>query len=169
MTNVNINQATSGTLTPIATETIGGVEYPLQKGGFGAAGVFTMVSNTEPLPVKLVPYASGGPTNHRAISAASTNATSVKASAGQIFGMDVSNINASARYLKLYDKASAPTVGTDTPIATYLLKAGELTPLRFPQGKKFANGIAYALTTGVADADTGTVSANEHVVNMEYA
>ena len=168
MTNVNINQATTGTLTPIATDTVGGVDYPQSKVGFGGTGTFTQVQNSEPLPVKVVPYTSGGPTNSRVISAGSTNATNVKNSAGQVYGIDVSNTNASARYLKLYDKASAPTVGSDTPIGTYLLKAGELTQLRFPQGKTFASGIGFALTTGVADADTGAVSANEHVVNMEY-
>jgi hypothetical protein len=39
----------------------------------------------------------------------------VKASAGQVYSLFVSNINAAVRYLKLYNKASAPTVGTDVP------------------------------------------------------
>ena len=35
-------------------------------------------------------------------------------------------------------------------------------------GMKFDNGIAIALTTGLADADTGAVAANEQVVNLTY-
>jgi hypothetical protein len=52
------------------------------------------------------PATSGGLTISRTLSASSTNATSVKASAGQVYGWYVSNTNSSARYLKLYNKAS---------------------------------------------------------------
>src|SRR5258708_1378170 len=43
--------------------------------------------------VTLVPATSGGTTPFKLISAASTNATSVKGSAGQLYGMYLSNIN----------------------------------------------------------------------------
>lgn len=36
-------------------------------------------------------------------------------------------------------------------------------------GLRFSTGIAYALTTGIAVADTGAVSAAEHSVSMFYA
>lgn len=121
--------------------------------------------------VGLEPRTSGGVTNSKTISAATTNATSVKASAGQVFGIFASNIHASPRYLKLYDKASSPVVGTDVPVATYLIPgntAGTGFRLLIPHGLAFAAGIALALTTGVADADTGAVAANDIVVNLEY-
>ena len=56
------------------------------------------------------------------VSAATTNATSVKASAGIINDIVVGNNGAGVAYFKLYDKASAPTVGTDTPVATFLFQ-----------------------------------------------
>ena len=35
--------------------------------------------------------------------------------------VDAVNTTASNKYLKLYNKATAPTVGTDTPFKTYLI------------------------------------------------
>lgn len=104
------------------------------------------------------------------ISAASTNATSVKPTPCEVTMLNASNSNASARFLKIYDKASAPTVGTDTPIATYLIPGGSSgtnIPLVVPTN--FNLGFALALTTGVADADTGAVAASEIVVNYNVA
>ena len=116
--------------------------------------------------------AVAGPTGgsvHRRISTNTTNAVSVKASAGQVYTVTISNANAAARYLKLYDKASAPTVGTDTPIATILLPAGSQQQLVWPNGLPFASGIAFAMTTGQADSDTAAVAANEHSLTLTYA
>ena len=39
----------------------------------------------------------------------------VKASAGQVFGWYLFNAAASTRYVKFYDKASAPTVAATIP------------------------------------------------------
>jgi hypothetical protein len=122
--------------------------------------------------VGLIPRTSGGCSASKTISAATTNATSVKASAGQVFGIVASNVNAAARYLKLYDKASAPTVGTDVPVLTLILPGattGGGIVLNFPVGVAFANGIAFAVTSGAADSDTGAISASESIINVLYA
>lgn len=120
---------------------------------------------------KQVAVTDGGTTPSKTISAASTNATSVKASAGNLYGLHASNINAAVRYLKLYNKASAPTVGTDTPVMTLAIPGattGGRLDVEFAMPLSFATGIAFALTTGVADSDTGAVAANEQVVNLSY-
>lgn len=57
-------------------------------------------------------------------SAATTNATSVKATAGNIYTITLSNNGAAAAYFKLYNKATAPTVGTDTPLDVITIPAG---------------------------------------------
>ena len=126
---------------------------------------------TNAQPVNDKPATSGGLTMHKTISAASTNATSVKAAAGQVYDIQVFNINASPRYLKLYNLAVAPTVGTDTPVKTILIPgntAGGGVVKNWDKGLEFTVGIAFALTTGVADADTGAVAANELTVNIDY-
>jgi hypothetical protein len=122
------------------------------------------------IPTTPTPSATGGLSNSRTISAATTNATVVKATPGKVHRVIVSNINAAARYLKLYNKATAPTVGTDVPVITLLLPAASQQQLDLSDlGLQFSAGIGFALTTGVADADVAAVSANEHVVNILYA
>jgi hypothetical protein len=121
--------------------------------------------------VQAVPGTSGGLSMSKVISAASTNATSVKSSAGQVYSVQAFNTNAAARYLKLYNKASAPTVGTDTPVKTLLIPgntAGTGFVINWPAGIAFSTGIAIALTTGIADSSTGAVAASEIVVNIDY-
>lgn len=121
--------------------------------------------------VGLEPRTSGGVSVSKTVSAASTNATSVKGSAGQLFGWALSNVNAAARYLKLYNKASAPTVGTDTPVMTLIIPgntAGAGQVQMFDQGIAFGTGIAFALTTEATDAGSTGVAANEIVVNLFY-
>lgn len=118
------------------------------------------------------PQTANGLSISRTLSAASTNATSVKASAGQVYSIYAHSINAAVRYLKLYNKASAPTVGTDTPVLTLPIP-GNTAGAGFAldtggMGVAFATGIALALTTGIADADTGAVAANEIVVNVLF-
>lgn len=102
--------------------------------------------------------------------AADTNATSAKASAGDVFCIYGHNANAAARYLKLYNKATAPTVGTDTPVLTLHLAGSSPFKFEFAKGCYFSTGISYALTTGVADADTGALTAADVLaLNVVYA
>lgn len=109
---------------------------------------------------------------HKTVSAASTNATAVKTSPGKVHGWMVSNVNAAVRYLKLYDLAAAPTVGTSVPTMTIPLQGGSTgTHNEFysEAGIAFNNGIAFALTTEATDAGSTGVSASETVVNLIYS
>lgn len=102
--------------------------------------------------------------------AATTNATSAKASAGFLHAVSGYNAAAAVRYLKLYNKASAPTVGTDTPVLTIALAPSAAFRAEWAKGRYFSTGIAYALTTGAADADTGALTLADVVgLNVEYA
>lgn len=103
--------------------------------------------------------------------AATTNATSAKASAGTVYNIDCVNTTAAVKYLKLYNKASAPTVGTDTPVLTIALSPSNArTTVPFHAGMYFATGIAYALTGAAADADTTALVAGDVVgVNIAYS
>jgi len=150
-----ITNAGSGGST-FASDDVGpGVQYPRVKVSVGSDSV-----------------AQDNWSQARLLSAATTNATSVKASAGAVGFIYAINLNAAVRYLKLYNKASAPTVGTDTPVATLAIPAsttGAGFMLPIPGGVAFSTGIAYATTTGVADADTAAVAANEILLWIGYA
>jgi len=112
---------------------------------------------------------STGATMHSLVAAATTNATSVKASAGKLYSLVAGNISAGAKYLKLYNKASAPTVGTDTPVMTIPIPAGSAVSLDLGAvGVAFSAGIAYAITGAGAVSDTTAVAAGDVVVNLGY-
>jgi hypothetical protein len=118
--------------------------------------------------VSMTPSTGGGWSISRTLSTASTNATSIKASAGIVGGWYIFNTNTSRRYVKLYNKASSPTVGTDTPAITIPVPAGGAVNVEFTNGINFGAGIAMAMTTGVADSDTGAVGANDLILNLFY-
>lgn len=131
---------------------------------FGGETITATVSQTQANEGSLVT-----PTASNINSAATTNATSVKASAGTLYAVSASNINAAIRYLKFYNKASAPTVGADVPILTIAIPAGGNVNLQWGRvGLRFTTGIALAITTGATDADTGAVAASEIKVNSAY-
>lgn len=109
---------------------------------------------------------------HKLISAATTNATSMKASAGRLATGRVANTHATAwRYLKFYNKASAPTVGTDVPVHTLAIPPGQsisLLDLCGNYGISFATGIAYAITGAAADNDTTAIGAGDVILTAQY-
>jgi len=103
-------------------------------------------------------------------SAATTNASSQKATAGNLFEVTVSNPTATPAYVKFYNKASAPTVGTDVPVLTIVAPATSATAtpsaneLSFGAlGKRFATGIAMAITAGPLATDTAVAVAGVQV------
>lgn len=95
------------------------------------------------------------PTSFALESANTTNATVAKASGGTLYTIWASNPTVTAAYLKLYNKASAPTVGTDTPIRTIPVPAGSDVSVNFGEiGTRFGVGIGYALTGAAIKGDT---------------
>ena len=101
--------------------------------------------------------------------AATTNATSVKASAGALKSIQGYNAKAAAVFLKFYDKASAPTVGTDIPVKVLYVPATSAFVFDFPAAFKFVTGIAYAITGGSPNADTtALVSGDVLCLNVDY-
>jgi len=102
------------------------------------------------------------PTASNINSAATTNAAFIKNAAGTVYNILASNTNAAARFVKFYNKASAPTVGTDVPIITITVPAnGTVHADMGTLGHRFATGIAIAITAGSADSDTAAIGANE--------
>lgn len=119
--------------------------------------------------VSVSPTAQPGTSIYKLISAATTNAASVKASAGNIYGWFLFNGHQTyTRYVKFYDKATAPVVGTDVPVMTIPLPSGAGANVSFPQGVGFTNGIALAITASVNDNASDAIGADEVVINLLY-
>ena len=82
-------------------------------------------------------------------------AASVKAAAGSLFELSLSNPTATAAYVKLYNKASAPTPASDVPVLTVPLPANSVVVQQFGAlGKRFAAGIALGITGAIGKTDT---------------
>lgn len=91
-------------------------------------------------------------------------------SPGVVYDIDAFNIGATPAYLKLYDQAAEPDE-TDTPYRRMLIPGsssgdGSGFVKAYPQGLQFHFGIWARLTTGIADNDTGEVTASEVLVNV---
>lgn len=100
-----------------------------------------------------------------ASSVASGNPAVGKASAGELKGFWGQN-GAAITYLQIYNKATAPVIGTDTPVLTYPIPANASFSQMIPnEGAYFGTGIAYAFTTDAAGA-TGSAAAAITAFNM---
>jgi hypothetical protein len=124
-----------------------GFFFPVQTAGLVFNGATwdrapgsTAGSYTVPKPVT-----SGGLTPLRLVGA--TNGV-IKASAGQLYTGTLTNANAAIRYLQIYNKATAGTLSTDTPLMTVPLPPNATVMIDFSGiGGAFATGISWQLTT----------------------
>lgn len=132
-----------------------------EAGPIGIAVSGTDVSATDPFP-----------TEDQGVSdfffdADGNNAAQVaSASAAQLVGISVSNINAADAFLQLFNTAAGSvTVGTTTPVLSFLIPKGDATnygsrDIMFPKPIDFDTAITYACTTtptGAGDPSTGLV------------
>jgi hypothetical protein len=114
---------------------------------------------------------SGGYSSGHIVSANTNNATVLKASAGQLYSVQVFNLNAAARYIKFYNKATTPDPTADTVVKSILIPgntAGAGVVIAWPSGVAFATGISYAVVTDVGNTGNTSVAANEIIVNIDY-
>jgi hypothetical protein len=94
-------------------------------------------------------------------SAASTNAAVIKATAGRVYSADFINATAAIKIVRLYDKATAPTVGTDIAYRTIVLPANMSVHVEWPQGDSYLLGIGIAMTLLIAYNDATAIAAND--------
>lgn len=155
---------TNGQTSPLSLTPTGQLRTAL----YSSAGTAYAIDTAGNFLSRIVTSASGGHTTGRVMSAATTNATSLKASSGNLYGIHLHNSGAAAVFFKLYNKASAPTVGTDTPVTTVSIAAGGRVDFDNVQGEAFSTGIAYAITNLVADSDTTAVTLNQVTGHLLY-
>ena len=146
--------------------------------GVKSAGTMRVViatdqpTNSNPFFVSQQAAITGGWTPYTYVSTASTNANNLKASAGSIGSIQVFNNSGTIGYLKLFNKASSPTVGTDTPVKNILIPAnnqgtGAVIPLG-DSAVSFSLGISFAVTGGIALLDATATAANVFSINIDY-
>jgi hypothetical protein len=139
--------------------------------GFSAIGrslpvVVNSVGTTVAVTSTPQPSATQAQTNTaKILSAASTNATNLKTTSGRIFGAVLANTTATWKYFRVYNKASAPTVGTDSPAQVYPIPPNSTIVVQIG-GTSVGNptvGIGYAITGGSPDLDATAVAVGDVV------
>jgi hypothetical protein len=110
-----------------------------------------------------------GTTIAKVLSAATTNATSTKTTAGRLYSYHLSNTTAAWKFVRFYNKASAPTVGTDSPVLVVPIAPGMSAIIDHTVPISFATGIAYAITGASPDLDTTVTAVGDVVGHFLYA
>lgn len=105
-------------------------------------------------------------------SAASTNGALIITGTSGLHAFWATNTGATAAFVKLYNKATAPTVGTDVPEMIIPVPAAvsgvpgvASLPVGF-SGFRFPLGLGIAITGAVADTDTTAVAAGQVKVKL---
>lgn len=149
---------------------INGVAPLMGPGNTGTGSLRVTLATDQPSNTNPRLVGTQTPSMAVASSAASTNLTTVKASAGRVFQITVANYGASAAHLKIYNKASNPVLASDVPRMTYTLPATTgLLNLQFGAlGEQFGLGIALAITRNLADNDATAIGANEVRYSMSF-
>jgi hypothetical protein len=167
----------AGVTTVTTVTTVSTVTNLSQMGGAAIAmGTGTRSSGTQRVTiatddlVPVGPATSGGCSLHTFKSDASAKAGVMKASAGQLYSISIGNVNAAVCYLRLYNQTGNPTT-SDTPVGRYMIPGsttGAGREIQFPLGAGFSTGIAYRITTGVADNDDTAAASNEVTMTAAY-
>ena len=152
-------------LAPETTKKIGNVGLEAGTNAIGSLSAGTAHIGD----VKVLPTISAPPIPLKVISAVGVNATSVQAGASNVNFILIVSAAATPRFVKFYDKATAPVVGTDVPKYTFPLAVGASPIQAPPQGFSFTNGFAYAIDLSVEDSgSTPFTVAGEVVMMLEY-
>jgi hypothetical protein len=137
----------------------------------GAAGALVL-DTARRLVVTPTPSTYNGLSIYRSIDLDEGAGEVIKASAGQLYSLWVTNTSTATRFVKIYNATSC-TMGTGTPVLTIGVpgNASDDVVAAFSGGGygiEFTTGICFGATTGVADADTGAPGTNDVVANALY-
>jgi hypothetical protein len=103
--------------------------------------------------------AGSGGSMFRVISGATVFSGSAKGSTATLLGYQFTNNSAAAKFVKFYNKATAPVVGTDVPVMTLQVPAGASVVATLPGGLAFSAGLGIGASGAVTDADTTALAA----------
>jgi hypothetical protein len=112
--------------------------------------------------------ATGAASGTHLVSAATTNPTVVKASAGRLLGFVLANNAATMVYVKFHNQTTAPTAGTGV-VRSVGIPAGRTITFSLEGGIAFSTGIALTTVTGAADANNTAVALNDIVGDIFFA
>jgi hypothetical protein len=99
---------------------------------------------------------------------ATTNANLINNIKSRVSTMVLNNASAAAKWVRLYDKATAPTPGTDTPIIIINIPASSTVVVPPSLDLQFVNGLGIAITGAAPVLDATAVAAGDVQVAIVY-
>jgi hypothetical protein len=117
--------------------------------------------------VSVTPSANGGCSTFTLVSAATTNATNIKAGAGNVYGWYIYNSNAAARKIAFHNTAGTPTAGASVAFSIVIPPTSAANVFS-ENGIQFSTGIAITTVTGLAANDNAAVALNDLVIAIFY-
>jgi len=171
-----VTQPVSGTVTANAgtgtfavnVSQINGTTPSMGNGASGTGVQRVTIANDSTGVVQMVPGTTGGTSTCYLSSAASTNSTNCKASAGQVYGFQVINTTSSIYYLRMYNSASAPTCSSATGFVRTIPiphASGAGSGVGFSQtvGSAYGTGIGFCLTGGGSSTDNTNAATGVYI------
>lgn len=192
MANVLINQ---GTQTSIAADTVGTINYQIIKLDVGTAGDSALLGTANPLPSTFQTQLAGENLTHDVIGVIQkpvvdstyspslyTNfgavaGTVVKASAGILTSVYVSNISSALVYFQVFNSTTTPANG-GTPRMSFPVEGTSaaaavgkliLDNAFFAPIDYMGTGVAWALSSTNGTLGTASITPSNHNVIMRYA
>ncbi len=148
---IRIASADPSTAHPLPVQLLGGTT--------AVTGTLTGITSAGTPAAPATPYILN--------SAATTNGALILTGTSGLHAFYATNIGATPAFVKLYNKATAPVVGTDVPAMILPVPAAVSgvpgvrdLPIGF-SGFRFALGLGIAITGAVADTDTTAVAAGQ--------
>lgn len=140
--------------------------------GSASAAVLSVQGIASMTPIQTVSglATSGGASYSNAIAPATPAITTVKSSAGNIYGIVAFNLLTTPVYLKIFDAAS-PTLGSTASSFQYMIPGnagGAGFSIQIAGQRSCANAIKYAVTGGIATTDNTSITANSVLIDIAY-
>ncbi len=140
----------------------------------GSSNIYCLAPNSDgSLPTSVAPATTGGLSWYFVQPLASDNHVVIKAGAGQVYNVQVTNNSATVNYLRLYN-ATTGFAGCNSAtnlVAQWAIPASTSVggiSMSIPAGIAFSTGISICITSAYATTDTTNATASAMSVNIGY-
>ncbi len=126
-------------------------------------GTFSLIALVKRLLTKFAPTVA-----YVVNSLATTNDALIATGARTVKSVQIFNASGGAVYVRLFDKATAPIPGTDTPYRVYAVPTLTTFDLVLPAGDAYTLGLGIAITAGAPVLDATAVGAGDVQATVNY-
>ncbi len=98
----------------------------------------------------------------------STNEILISAGVHRVYSADIVNTTGATKYVRLYDKVTAPIPGTDISKRVIAVPATSSVHLEWAAGDNYASGLGIAITGAAAYNDATAVAAHDVQLTLNY-